>query len=174
MEFTAKQIADFLKGEVDGNPDVKVNNFAKIEEGKPKTLTFLSNPKYTHYIYETLADIVLVNADFKPEKEIKATLIKVPDAYEALAKLLELVEKNKAPKAGVEPMSYVAPNAEVGSDVYIGAFAYVSEKSKIGDKYSFSPNKLNSVTSVTHFSLGFFALKSRFSKFGAILPTSPL
>lgn len=140
MEFSAKQIADFLQGDIIGNPNVTVNNFSKIEEGKPQTLTFLSNLKYTPYIYKTQADIVLVNNDFKPEKEIKATLIKVPDAYEALAKLLELVEKNKAPKVGVEPMSYVAPNAEVGSDVYIGAFAYVSEKSKIGDKSKIYPH----------------------------------
>ena len=84
MEFSAKQLADFLQGEIIGNPNVTVNNFSKIEEGKPQTLTFLSNPKYTYYIYDTKADIVLVNADFKPEKEIKATLIKVVDAYEAI------------------------------------------------------------------------------------------
>ena len=140
MEFSAKQIADFLQGDIIGNPNVTVNNFSKIEEGKPQTLTFLSNLKYTPYIYKTQADIVLVNNDFKPEKEIKATLIKVPDAYEALAKLLELVEKNKAPKTGVEPMSYVAPSAEVGNDLYIGAFAYISENSKIGDKSKIYPH----------------------------------
>ena len=123
MEFSAKQLADFLQGEVIGDPTVTVNNFSKIEEGKPQTLTFLSNPKYTHYIYETEADIVLVNADLNPEKEVKATLIKVPDAYEALAKLLELVEKNKAPKVGIEPMSYIAPSAKMGSDTYVAAFA---------------------------------------------------
>ena len=133
MKFSAKQIADFLQGEIVGDPTVTVNNFSKIEEGKPQTLTFLSNPKYTHYIYETKADIVLVNADFNPEKEIKATLIKVPDAYEALAKLLELVEKNKAPKVGVEPMSYIAPSAQIGNDAYVAAFAYISDKAKIGN-----------------------------------------
>ena len=140
MEFSAKQIAEFLKGEVVGNPEVIVNNFAKIEEGKPKTLTFLSNPKYTHYIYETEADIVLVNADFKAEKEIKATLIKVPDAYEALAKLLELTEKTKTSKKGVEPMSYVAPNVKLGEDVYIAAFAYISEKCIIGKNCKIHPH----------------------------------
>ena len=140
MEFSAKQIADFLKGEITGNPDVKVNNFAKIEEGKPQTLTFLSNPKYTHYIYETKADIVLVNADFKAEKDISATLIRVDNAYEALAKLLQLVEMTKAAKVGVEPMSYVAPSAKVGEEAYIAAFAYVSERAVIGNKCKIYPH----------------------------------
>ena len=140
MEFSAKQIADFLKGEIVGNPDVIVNNFAKIEEGKQKTLTFLSNPKYTHFIYETKSDIVLVNADFKPEKDIQATLIRVPDAYEALAQLLELVEKTKAPKNGIEAMSYIAPTAKLGENNYVGAFAYVGEKCVVGDNCKIYPH----------------------------------
>ena len=140
MEFTAKQIAAFLQGEVEGNPDVKVNNFAKIEEGKPKTLTFLSNPKYTHYIYETQADIVLVNADFKPDKGVKATLIRVADAYEALAKLLELVEKSKPSKTGVEPMSYIAQSAKIGNNVYVAGFAYVSDNAVVGDNSKVYPH----------------------------------
>lgn len=140
MEFTAKQIADFLQGEVEGNPDVKVNNFAKIEEGKPKTLTFLSNPKYTHYIYETQADIVLVNADFIAEKEVKATLVRVDNAYEALAKLLELVDKSKPAKVGIEPMSYVADNAKIGKEVYIAGFAYISDNAAVGDYSKIYPH----------------------------------
>ena len=140
MEFTAKQIADFLQGEIEGNPNVKVNNFAKIEEGKPGTLSFLSNPKYTHYIYNTQADIVLVNADFKAEKEIKATLIRVANSYEALAKLLELVEKSKPTKVGIEPMSYVASSAKIGKEVYIAGFAYVSENAIVGNNSKVFPH----------------------------------
>ncbi len=140
MEFTAKQIADFLQGEIEGNPDVKVNDFAKIEEGRPKTLSFLSNPKYIHYIYETQADIVLVNADFKAEKEIKATLIRVANAYESLAKLLDLVEKTKTQKVGIEPMSYVAPSAKVGESVYIAAFAYIGENAIVGENSKIYPH----------------------------------
>ncbi len=140
MEFTAKQIADFLQGEIEGNPNVKVNNFAKIEEGKPGTLSFLSNPKYTHYIYNTQADIVLVNADFKAEKEIKATLIRVANSYEALAKLLELVEKSKPTKVGIEPMSYVASSAKIGKEVYIAGFAYVGENVVVGDNSKIFPH----------------------------------
>lgn len=140
MEFTAKQIADFLQGEIEGNPDVKVNDFAKIEEGRPKTLSFLSNPKYTHYIYETQADIVLVNVAFKADKDIKATLIRVTDAYEALAKLLQLVEKTKAQKTGIEPMSYVASSAKVGESVYIAAFAYIGENAVVGNNSRIYPH----------------------------------
>lgn len=140
MEFSAKQIANFLKGEIVGNPDVTVNNFAKIEEGTPKTLTFLSNPKYTPYIYETKSDIILVNNSFKPEKEISATLIRVPDAYEAFAQLLELVEKTKAQKKGIETMSYIASNSKIGDNIYVGAFAYISEKSVIGDNCKIYPH----------------------------------
>ena len=140
MEFTAKQIADFLQGEVEGNPDVKVNNFAKIEDGKPQTLTFLSNPKYTHYIYDTQADIVLVNADFKAEKEVKATLIRVANAYEALAKLLELVDKSKPAKVGIEPMSYVSDSAKIGNEVYIAGFAYISDNAVVGDNSIIYPH----------------------------------
>ena len=140
MEFTAKQIADFLQGEVEGNPDVKVNNFAKIEDGKPQTLTFLSNPKYTHYIYDTQADIVLVNADFKAEKEVKATLIRVANAYEALAKLLELVDKSKPTKVGIEPMSYVSESAKIGNEVYIAGFAYISDNAVVGHNSKIYPH----------------------------------
>ena len=140
MEFTAKQIADFLQGEVEGNPDVKVNNFAKIEDGKPQTLTFLSNPKYTHYIYDTQADIVLVNADFKADKEVKATLIRVANAYEALAKLLELVDKSKPTKVGIEPMSYVSESAKIGNEVYIAGFAYISDNAVVGNNSKIYPH----------------------------------
>lgn len=132
MTFTAQQIADFLKGEIVGNPDVEVDNFAKIEEGKPRTIAFLSNPKYTHYIYETKADIVLVNRDFTPDKPVSATLIKVPDAYAALATLLELANSLAPVKKGIEEMSFVSPSAKLGENVYVGAFAYIGEHVEIG------------------------------------------
>jgi UDP-3-O-[3-hydroxymyristoyl] glucosamine N-acyltransferase len=98
MTFTAQQIASFLKGSVVGNPDIAVSNFSKIEEGKPGTITFLSNPKYTEFIYTTQASIVLVNNNFEPKSEVSATLIKVEDAYKALALLLNLVEQSKVKK----------------------------------------------------------------------------
>ncbi|MDO5665459.1 MAG: UDP-3-O-(3-hydroxymyristoyl)glucosamine N-acyltransferase [Bacteroidia bacterium] len=139
MTFTAKQIADFLKGEIVGNPDIEVDNFAKIEEGKPRTIAFLSNPKYTQYIYETKADIVLVNNSFVAEKPISPTLIKVPDAYAALASLLEMVNSLTPKKTGIEEMSFISPSAKLGNDVYVGAFAYIGEKVQIGEKVKIYP-----------------------------------
>lgn len=139
ISFTAEQIATVLNGTIEGDPSVVVNNFSKIEEGKPGTLTFLANPKYTHYIYTTEASVVLVNNDFVAEQPIQATLIRCFNAYAALAILLDIVEKAKPKKTGIEPMSYIAPNAKVGEDVYIGAFAYVAEKAKIGNNTQIYP-----------------------------------
>lgn len=139
MTFTAKQIADFLKGEIIGNPDAKVSNFSKIEEGQPETISFLANPKYTHYIYETKADIVLVNSDFEPEKPLHATLIKVPNAYAALASLLEMVEKHTPQKQGIEQFSFVSPSAQLPQNVYVGAFAYVGDNVQVGDNSKIYP-----------------------------------
>ena len=139
VSFTAEQIATVLKGTIEGDPSVEVNNFSKIEEGKPGTLTFLANPKYTHYVYTTNASIVLVNNDFKPERPINATLIRCFNAYAALAILLEMVEKMKPQKIGIEPMTQIAKTATLGEKVYIGSFAYVSENVKIGDETKIYP-----------------------------------
>lgn len=132
MEFTAQQIADFLGGEIQGNPAVKVSDFSKIEEGKPGTLSFLSNPKYSQYIYDSQASIILVNKDFQPEREVQATLIRVSDAYQALATLLSLVDQAKPKKTGVSPLAYISPTAEIGENVYIAPFVYIGEKVIIG------------------------------------------
>lgn len=139
MTFSAKQIADFLHGEIEGNPEVVVETFAKIEEGKPGSITFLANPKYTPYIYETKADIVLVNKDFVPEKPIKATLIKVPDSYAALALLLEMANKNTPEKTGIASNCSIDPSAKIGEKAYIGAFAVIEEKVVIGNNCKIYP-----------------------------------
>ncbi|WP_106829560.1 UDP-3-O-(3-hydroxymyristoyl)glucosamine N-acyltransferase [Parabacteroides pacaensis] len=133
MEFSAQQIANFLNGTIEGNPDVKVCNFSKIEEGKPGTLTFLANPKYEHYIYQTEASIVLVNNDFTPEQPVPATIIKVANAYAALAMLLNLVEQSKIKKSGVASTAFIAASAKIGENTYIGEFAYIGEQVTIGD-----------------------------------------
>lgn len=99
MEFSAKQIAEYIQGVIIGDEEATVHTFAKIEEGIPGALSFLSNPKYTHYIYDTKSSIVLVNKDFQPERDIQATLIKVDNAYESLAKLMTLYEMSKPKKA---------------------------------------------------------------------------
>ncbi len=140
MEFSAKQIAEFIQGTVVGDEDASVHTFAKIEEGTPGSITFLSNPKYTHYIYDTEASIVLVNKDFVPEREVKPTLIKVENAYECLAKLLTLYEMSKPKKTGIDSLAYIAPTAKVGKDVYIAPFAYVGEGAVIGDNTAIYPH----------------------------------
>ena len=124
MEFTAQQIADFLQGTVEGDAEVKVSDVSKIEEGLPGTLSFLSNPKYTHYIYDTNASIVLVNNSFVAEHPVRATLVRVENAYDSLAKLLQLAESVKPKKQGVSPLAYVAESAKLGENVYVGPFAY--------------------------------------------------
>ena len=121
MEFTAATIAGFLKGEIEGNPDIKVNTIAKIEEGQPGALSFLANPKYEHYIYDTKSSIVLVNKSFVPSARYKATLIKVENAYEAFASLLRLVDQARPRKKGIHPTAVIESTAKIGSDVYIGA-----------------------------------------------------
>lgn len=132
MEFSAKQIAEFIQGTVEGNENATVHTFAKIEEGKPGAISFLSNPKYTHYIYETQSSIVLIDNSLKLEHAVNATLIRVPNAYEAVAKLLTLYEMSKPKKKGIDPLAFIAPTATIGEDCYIAPFAYIGENVKIG------------------------------------------
>lgn len=133
MEFTAKQIADFVGGRVEGNEQAAVHTFAKIEEGKEGAISFLSNPKYTHYLYDTKSSIVLVNDDLELEHEVAPTLIRVKNAYEAVARLLQLYESMKPRKTGIDPLAFVSPSAEIGKDVFIAPFAYIGDNVKIGD-----------------------------------------
>ena len=133
MEFTAKQIAEFIGDHVEGNEQATVHTFAKIEEGKEGAITFLSNPKYTQYIYDTKASIVLVNDNLELEHPVSTTLIRVPNAYESVAKLLQLYASSLPKKTGIDPLAFVSPSAQIGKDVYIAPFAYVGEGVKIGD-----------------------------------------
>ena len=114
MEFKAQSIADFLGGTIEGDTNATVTDVAKIEEGRPGTLAFLSNPKYNKYLYETEATIVIVNQDFEPEAKVKPTLIRVPDAYKAFASLLELYQQAKGNKTGIENPSFIDASAKVG------------------------------------------------------------
>ncbi|MFZ4455546.1 MAG: UDP-3-O-(3-hydroxymyristoyl)glucosamine N-acyltransferase [Bacteroidales bacterium] len=139
MTFTARQIADFLQGEVVGNPETKVSDFSKIEDGRPGTLSFLANPKYESYIYDTQADIVLTNRDFEPEKPLNTTLIKVANAYASLAQLLQIVDQAKAKKSGIEPMTFISESATIGQSIYVGAFSYICDNAKIGDGVQIHP-----------------------------------
>ena len=140
MQFTAKQIADFIGGRVEGNEAATVSTFAKIEEAGEGAITFLSNPKYTSYIYETKASIVLVNDDLELEHQVASTLIRVPNAYECVAKLMQMYAASLPKKTGVDPLAFVAKTAEIGKDVYIGPFSYIGEGVKIGDGTRIFPN----------------------------------
>lgn len=140
MEFTAKQIAELIGGRVEGNENAAVNTFAKIEEGQAGAISFLSNPKYTHYLYSTESTIVLVNEDLELEQEVSATLIRVKNAYEAVARLLQLYESMKPNKTGIDPLAFVSPKAKIGENVYIGAFACIGDGAEIGDGTQIYPH----------------------------------
>jgi UDP-3-O-[3-hydroxymyristoyl] glucosamine N-acyltransferase len=139
MEFTAETIAGFLKGEIEGNPDIKVNTVAKIEEGFAGALSFLANPKYEQYIYSTKSSVVLVNKSFVPSSPIGATLIKVENAYEAFASLLRLVDQARPKKKGIHPTAIIEISAKIGNEVYIGPYTYIGENCIIGDGCSIYP-----------------------------------
>jgi UDP-3-O-[3-hydroxymyristoyl] glucosamine N-acyltransferase len=142
MELSAKQIAGIVNGKVEGNERVTVDDFSKIEDGKPGTLTFLANPKYIYHIYETKASIALVNDNFEQEKAIPETLtlIRVTDAYHAFATLLDLVEQSKPKKTGIEQTAFISPSASFSQDkIYIGAFSYIGENVRIGKNAAIYP-----------------------------------
>jgi len=133
MEFTAAQIAELLQGTVEGNGDVSVHTLSKIEEGEKGGLSFLANPHYTPYIYTTSASVVIVNSDFIAEKEVTATLIRVSDAYQAFAKLLELYNNIKHEKKGIEQPVFVDPSVILPENIYLGAFTHIGNSSTIGE-----------------------------------------
>ena len=140
MEFSAKQIAQFLQGTIEGDENATVNTFAKIEEGKQGAISFLSNPKYTHFIYDTQSSIVLIDKNLELEKPSPATLIRVDNAYECVARLLQLYESMKPKKTGIDSLSFISPKAKIGQNVYIGAFAYIGDNVEIGDGCQIYPH----------------------------------
>ena len=131
MKFTAQQIAEILDGEVEGDVNTEVSTISKIEEAQKGSLTFLANPKYNSFLYETKASIAIVNKDFSPEKEIDSTLIKVEDAYQAFSKVLSFYNQVKQNKTGRENPIYISDSATIGTNEYIGAFSYIGANVKI-------------------------------------------
>lgn len=140
MKFTAQQISDILQGEIEGNPLVEVYKLSKIEEGENGSLTFLSNPKYTPFLYSTNASIAIVDKNFIVEKELNVTLIRVDDAYKAFSKLLEFYNQVKLNKTGIERPNFISDSAKIGKQVYVGAFAYIGQNVVIGDNVKIYPN----------------------------------
>lgn len=134
MEFKAKEIAEILNGTIDGNPEVTVTTFARIENGKPGAICFFANPKYEHYVYECKADIIIVNKTFEPKEPVSATLVRVEDSYAAVAALLDYVVARKRTYRRYRGLrSRVRWSARIGRKVYVGDFAYVGRKTVIGD-----------------------------------------
>ncbi len=132
MEFTAQMLAQFLGGEVAGDDNAAVSTFAKIEEGHAGALSFLSNPKYENYIYNTASSIVIVNRTFVPSKPVKATMVRVDDAYSSFAKLLELYASMKPKRTGVSPKAVIDESVVLSEDSYVGHFAVIEAGAKIG------------------------------------------
>lgn len=134
MEFKAREIADILGGTVDGNPDASVTTFARIEQGKPGAICFFANPKYEQYVYECKADIIIVNKTFEPKHPVSATMIRVDDAYAAVASLLDYVTARKRSyKRYRGCRSRVRWSSRIGRKVYIGDFTYVGRRAVVGD-----------------------------------------
>ncbi|MFJ1328404.1 UDP-3-O-(3-hydroxymyristoyl)glucosamine N-acyltransferase [Capnocytophaga canimorsus] len=140
MKFTALQISNILNGQVVGDPDVQVHKLSKIEEGEEGSITFLANPKYKNFIYTTKASIAIVNKSFEPENEVQVTLIKVEDAYSAFSKLLEYYNQIKLNKSGIERPVSISNTAQLGENVYVGAFTYIGDNVVIGDNVKIYPN----------------------------------
>jgi UDP-3-O-[3-hydroxymyristoyl] glucosamine N-acyltransferase len=140
MQLTAHQIALLLNGTIEGNPDVSVNQLAKIEEALPGSLSFLANPKYEQFLHQTKASIIIVNNDFVIDQPVNSTIIRVKDAYSSFSILLEKYNTIKLNKLGIEEPSFIHPTAQLGKDVYIGAFAYIGSNAIIGNNSKIYPH----------------------------------
>lgn len=142
MQFTAAQIAALAGGTIEGDGNVVISSFAKIEEGQPGAISFLANPKYTHYIYDTRSSAVLVSDTFVAEKPLNCTLIRVADPYATVASLMEMAAKMMTPNpTGIEQPCFIAEGVEIPDDAYVGAFAYIGKGAHIGKgaKYTLRP-----------------------------------
>jgi UDP-3-O-[3-hydroxymyristoyl] glucosamine N-acyltransferase len=140
MQFTAKQIAELINGKIEGNPDVAVSSFGKLEEATEGQLAFLANPKYEEFLYTTKASIIIINTSLEIERKIDATLIRVPDAYSSFAVILTAYsEMARANLTGIQEPSFIASSAELGENVFVGAFAYLGNHVKIANNVKLYP-----------------------------------
>ncbi len=143
MEFTARELCDFLEGTLEGDPLVKVLKPAKIEEGISGDVCFLANPKYIAYAYTTKASVLIVNADQQFDQPLTATVIRVKDAYTSIAKVLDQYKLMNGSKAGtnkVEQSAHIDNSAKIGQNVHVGAFTFVSKGASIGAHSYIYPN----------------------------------
>jgi UDP-3-O-[3-hydroxymyristoyl] glucosamine N-acyltransferase len=132
MEFTAAQIASLIGGKVQGNAEIKIHRFAKIEEGEPGCLSFIARDSYLPYLAESRASVIIINQSFNPPSDTQATLILVPDAHQAFVKLLQAYHSAKKLPTGIDNLSFVHPEAQVGEDVWVAPFAYVGKGARLG------------------------------------------
>ncbi len=139
MQFTANQIATILGGGIEGDPNLVVSQLTKIEEGCEGSLTFLANPKYESFLYDTKASVVIVNEDLILSKPVRATLIRVKNAYTAFSELLNVYHQLRNERSGREEPSFVHESAILGNNLYIGAFAYIGKDVKIGNQVKIYP-----------------------------------
>ncbi len=134
MIFPASQIALLINGTVEGNAEIAVSSFGKIEEAQEGQLTFLANPKYEEHLYYTNASVIIINESLELKHPVKATLIRVKDAYSAFAALLTKYQEIRSQQLkGVQEPVFISKTAAYGRDVFIGAFAYLSENVKVGN-----------------------------------------
>lgn len=141
MTFSAVQIAALINGTVEGNPDVSVSSFGKIEEAKEGELAFFANPKYEDFLYSTAASIIIISDGFELKKKIPATLIRVPDAYSAFATLLDKYQQLATQQLhGIQQPAYISSSALYGQNVFIGAFTYLGENARVGNNSKIFPN----------------------------------
>lgn len=139
MKYTALQIADFLTGQIEGDPKTEVYKVDKIDKADHGALSFLANPKYTKFIYDTKASIVLVSNDFVPEKKVKTTMIRVEDPYSAFAKILEMYQQNRLNKSGISKKASIEKSAKLGKNIYIGDFVHIGDDVVIGSDVKIFP-----------------------------------
>ncbi len=140
MQFTAKQIATLINGKIEGDPDVTVSSFGKLEEAKQGQLAFLANPKYDEYLYSTKASVIIINDTQPVEKKVEATLIRVPDAYSSFAIILSAHDKMETANwNGIQQPVYISATAKMGENIFIGAFTYIGENVIIGNNVKLFP-----------------------------------
>jgi len=141
LEFSAQQIAMMIHGQIEGDASVTVHNFGKIEEATAGQISFLANPKYESYLYTTSASIVIIGTQQQLKEKIKATIIRVPDAYAAFATLLTKYQELKTQQLeGIQSPSFIAPSAKIGANHFIAAFAYINEGATLGEHVKIFPN----------------------------------
>jgi UDP-3-O-[3-hydroxymyristoyl] glucosamine N-acyltransferase len=141
MQFTAAQISVLINGKIEGSADAAVTSFGKIEEAQEGQLTFLANPKYEEYLYTTNASIAIINVEYELRQPVKPTLIRVSDAYTAFAQLLSKYQEMATQQMrGIQQPSFIATSAQLGTDVFVGAFTYIGELAKIGVNTKIFPN----------------------------------